>query len=98
MLITTSGTSFTLSNVFLVCPVRPLRAGEKISTGGLALKTLKKLKGLRFGFPSLSTVLAKAIGRGATACKRYWCSTGIFRSLGSSESIDKYSGEFGAGS
>ena len=40
-------------------------AGEKTRMGGLLPKALKKLKGERFGFPSLSTVLAKAIGRGA---------------------------------
>ena len=33
--------------------------GEKIKIGGLALKTLKKLKGLRFTFPLESMVLAK---------------------------------------
>jgi hypothetical protein len=43
------------------------RAGEKISIGGLELKTLKKLKGDKFGIPFLSIVLAKAIGRGPTA-------------------------------
>jgi len=38
--------------------------------GGLELKTLKKLKGDKFGFPLLLIVLAKAIGLGATApCK-----------------------------
>jgi len=35
--------------------------------GGLALKTLKKLYGDKFGFPSASIVLAKAMGLGATA-------------------------------
>jgi hypothetical protein len=45
----------------------PLRAGEKTKIGGFAPKQLKKLNGLRFTFPSLSIVLAKAIGRGATA-------------------------------
>jgi len=45
----------------------PRRAGEKIIIGGLELKTLKKLKGLRFTLPSLSIVLAKQIGLGATA-------------------------------
>ena len=38
-----------------------------MAIGGLALKTLKKLKGAKLGLPSLSIVLAKAIGRGATA-------------------------------
>jgi hypothetical protein len=38
--------------------------------GGLALKTLKKLKGDKFGFPFSSTVLANAIGLGPTEpCK-----------------------------
>jgi len=32
--------------------------------GGFALKALKKLNGLKLGFPFLSIVLAKAIGRG----------------------------------
>jgi hypothetical protein len=45
-------------------------AGEKTSIGGLELNTLKKLNGDKLGFPLASTVLAKAIGRGATAlCK-----------------------------
>jgi len=44
-----------------------LRAGEKTQTGGLLLNMLKKLNGLRFIFPSLSTVEAKQIGRGAIA-------------------------------
>jgi hypothetical protein len=35
--------------------------------GGLAEKTLKKLKGLRFTAPVLSIVEAKQIGLGATA-------------------------------
>jgi hypothetical protein len=33
--------------------------------GGLELKALKKLKGLKLTLPFLSMVLAKAIGRGA---------------------------------
>jgi hypothetical protein len=49
--------------------VRPLREGEKIKVLGLTPKTLKQLKGERFAFPALSIVLAKAIGRGATALK-----------------------------
>jgi hypothetical protein len=49
---------------------RTLRAGEKTNIGGLALNTLKKLKGDKLGFPISSIVLAKAIGLGATAlCK-----------------------------
>jgi hypothetical protein len=50
--------------------VRPLLAGEKITTGGLALNTLKKLKGLKFRLPSLSTVDANAMGRGPTALNK----------------------------
>jgi hypothetical protein len=38
--------------------------------GGLAPNTLKKLKGLKFTFPSLSIVLANAIGRGAMALNK----------------------------
>jgi hypothetical protein len=44
--------------------------GEKIRIGGLALNTLKKLKGDKLGFPLVSTVLANAIGLGPTElCK-----------------------------
>ncbi len=39
--------------------------------GGLELNKLKKLKGDKLGFPSSSTVLAKAIGRGPTAPCKY---------------------------
>ncbi|NNL39078.1 MAG: hypothetical protein HKO75_04375, partial [Flavobacteriaceae bacterium] len=46
---------------------RTLLAGENMSMGGFALKTLKKLKGDKFGLPSSSTVLANAIGLGPTA-------------------------------
>jgi len=42
---------------------------------------LKKENGLRFTFPSLSMVLANAIGRGATAC----CSQACFCMMESSE-------------
>jgi hypothetical protein len=49
----------------------PDRAGENIITGGLALNTLKKLKGAKFGFPASSKVEAKAIGLGPTAPNRY---------------------------
>jgi hypothetical protein len=38
--------------------------------GGFELNTLKKLNGERLGFPSLSTVLASAMGLGATEDKR----------------------------
>jgi hypothetical protein len=41
--------------------------GENTQTGGLVLNILKKLNGLRFTLPSLSTVEAKHIGRGAMA-------------------------------
>jgi hypothetical protein len=47
-----------------------LRAGEKIMTGGFEENILKKLKGLRFIFPSLSMVEAKQIGRGPIMCCR----------------------------
>ena len=47
--------------------LRTRLAGEKIAIGGLALNTLKKLNGLKFGLPDASTVLVKAIGRGPTA-------------------------------
>jgi hypothetical protein len=39
--------------------------GEKIAIGGLLVKKLKKLKGLRFTFPFKSIVEAKQMGRGA---------------------------------
>jgi len=48
----------------------PRRAGEKTHIGGFALKALKKLKGLKFRIPSLSIVLTKAMGLGATAPNR----------------------------
>jgi hypothetical protein len=70
MLITTSGCSSTFFNVSFVSLDRPDRAGEKINMGGFALNTLKKLKGARFGRPCLSTVDAKAMGRGLTPAKR----------------------------
>jgi len=53
--------------------VLPERAGENMAIGGLEPNMLKKLKGLRFGLPSSSIVLAKHIGRGATDPSRYWC-------------------------
>ncbi len=64
---TTSFTFKTFSKVCLVVLSLTLRAGEKIKIGGLALNTLKKLNGDKFGLPSLSFVLAKAIGLGPTA-------------------------------
>jgi hypothetical protein len=66
----------------LVVPSRRLLAGLNTSIGGLALNTLKKLKGARFGFPSLSTVLAKQIGLGPIAPKRNWCNCGTGTSEG----------------
>ena len=58
------------SRVCFVVLSRTLLAGEKISIGGLALKTLKKLKGDKFGLPSASMVLARAMGLGATVDNR----------------------------
>jgi hypothetical protein len=51
----------------LVVLSRTLLAGEKMRIGGLALKTLKKLNGLKFTSPVELIVLAKAIGLGPTA-------------------------------
>ena len=45
--------------------------------GGLALKTLKKLKGDKFGLPSESMVLAKAMGLGATEESNQECSWAV---------------------
>jgi len=64
-----------------------LRAGEKTIIGGLALNTLKKLKGAKFGFPSLSTVLAKAIGLGATLPNKYPCNFATEISFGFIDNI-----------
>ena len=66
---------------FIVFPLT-LLAGEKIRIGGFAENALKKLKGLKFKFPSLSIVLAKAIGLGATAPKMYLCTLDVFSVLG----------------
>jgi len=41
-----------------------VQAGEKITTGGFALKALKKENGARLQTPSLDIVLTKAIGLG----------------------------------
>jgi hypothetical protein len=50
--------------------------------GGLALKRLKKEKGLKLTSPAPLIVLAKAIGLGQMApCKRF-CSSGVAKSLG----------------
>jgi hypothetical protein len=56
--------------VSFVVFVLPLLAGEKMRTGGLELKTLKKLKGARFSLPLISTVEANAIGLGPIAPSR----------------------------
>ncbi len=64
--ITTSGIFLTLLYVSFVVFVRPDRAGEKTKIGGLALKTLKKLKGAKLATPFSSMVEANAIGRGPT--------------------------------
>lgn len=53
-----------------------------MAIGGFALKTLKKLNGARFGFPSLSIVLTKAIGRGAIALSNRPCTFGVSSSEG----------------
>jgi hypothetical protein len=63
---TTSGTSKTLFKVSLVVLFRMRRAGENTKMGGLLLKILKKLKGLKLGSPLRFTVEANAMGRGAT--------------------------------
>ena len=70
---TTSGCTLTLLYVSLVVFDLPLRAGEKIKIGGLALNTLKKLNGAKFGLPSKSMVDAKAIGLGPMELNKYWC-------------------------
>jgi hypothetical protein len=80
---TTSGTSFTLLWECFKELSLPLRAGENIMIGGLELKTLKKLNGLKFTLPCLSIVLAKQIGLGATAVSRYACKSGCEMELGS---------------
>jgi hypothetical protein len=70
MFMTTSRVASQLIKVCFVVLSRMRRAGEKTSMGGLELKTLKKLKGDKLGFPFLLIVLAKAMGRGAMApCK-----------------------------
>lgn len=66
---------------------RPRLDGEKIKMGGLALKQLKKLNGLKLTLPSLSIVLAKAIGLGATASKSKPCILETEISLGLMVSI-----------
>jgi hypothetical protein len=56
-----------------------------MSIGGLALNILKQLKGLKLTLPFLSTVLAKAIGLGATDNKSILCNSLVERLLGSIE-------------
>ena len=65
-----STVAFTLSKVCFVVLSLTLLAGENIKIGGLALNTLKKLKGERLGLPSESMVLANAMGLGATAANK----------------------------
>ena len=57
--------------------------GENTITGGLELKTLKKLYGLRLTLPLASTVLAKQIGLGATAVDKIVYSSGWGMVVGS---------------
>lgn len=61
---------------------RTLRAGEKMSTGGLLLNTLKKLKGLRLCIPSALRVDTKAMGLGATQAVKICCRRAGLISLG----------------
>jgi hypothetical protein len=56
--------------------------GEKTKIGGLALNTLKKLKGDKLGIPFSLIVLAKAIGLGPTALCKYPCSCAVGISFG----------------
>src|SRR6185437_1611203 len=77
MLIATSGTSSTFSRVCFVVLFLTLLAGEKMTTGGLVLNKLKKLNGLRFTFPFLSTVDAKQIGREPLACLKNSVPNGV---------------------
>jgi hypothetical protein len=64
-----------------------LLEGEKITIGGLVENKLKKLKGLRFTFPSLSIVDAKQIGLGAMACCKRSCRSDGLRSFNVSDNI-----------
>jgi hypothetical protein len=50
--------------------------------GGFALNTLKKLYGDRFGFPSASIVLAKAMGLGPIEPSNKPCSFGVSKADG----------------
>ena len=66
---------------------RTRRAGEKIKRVGFEPKTLKKLYGLKFGFPSSLMVLAKQIGRGAIALSNKLWKAGIGNSPGFTDFI-----------
>ena len=76
-----------MSKVCFVLLALTLLAGEKIIIGGFAPKTLKKLKGDKFGTPFSLIVLAKAIGLGATAPRRYPCNFEVGMLLGSIDNI-----------
>ena len=65
------GFASALIKVCFIVLSRTLLAGEKINIGGFELKTLKKLNGDKLGFPFSSSVLAKAMGLGATALCKY---------------------------
>ena len=67
----------TLSKVCLVVFPLTRLAGEKMAIGGFALKTLKKLKGAKLGFPSAFMVLTNVMGRGATALNNSPCNCGV---------------------
>jgi hypothetical protein len=60
-----------LSKVSFFEPSRR-KVGEKTTTGGLAPKALKKLKGARLTRPRASIVVTQAIGRGVTTPTRAW--------------------------
>jgi hypothetical protein len=66
----------------LVVLSRTLLEGEKTSTGGLLLKTLKKLNGLRLCIPSALRVDTKAMGLGATQAVKICCKRAGLISLG----------------
>jgi hypothetical protein len=75
--------AFAFSKVCLVVLFFTLLAGEKIKIGGFALNTLKKLNGLKFMLPFASTVLAKAMGLGATAVNKILCNSAVVIEFGS---------------
>ncbi len=64
----TSGTSSILVSVCFTEPSRSRLEGEKTRIGGCVENKLKNENGLKLTAPSLLTVDAKQIGRGATAC------------------------------